>query len=136
MISTSSRMTATADATGQSRLLKNSFHSVLPIISVSEPPSRSGMTNSPTAGMKTSRQPAKTPGSDSGNVICQKARHGRRAEILRRLDQRRIDFFEARIERQDHERQIGIDDADVDRRRRVHDLQRLVDDAELHQEHG
>src|SRR5690606_439505 len=45
--STSSSTTATAEATGQSRLLKNSPHSVLPIISVSEPPSRSGITNSP-----------------------------------------------------------------------------------------
>ena len=31
------------------------------------------MTNSPTTGMKTSTQPAMTPGSDSGKVIFQKA---------------------------------------------------------------
>ena len=66
-------MTATAEDSGQSRLLKNSDHSVLPIISVSEPPRRSGMTNSPVAGMKTRKHPAITPGSASGNVICQKA---------------------------------------------------------------
>ena len=72
----SSSTTATADATGQSRLLKNSLHMVLPIISVPEPPSRSGMTNSPVAGMKTRKQPAMTPGSDSGKVIFQKACSG------------------------------------------------------------
>ena len=105
-------MTATAEASGQSRLAKNSFHSVLPIISVSEPPSRSGMTNSPTAGMKTRKQPAMTPGSDSGKVIFQKALDRRAAEILRRLEQRLVHLLQRRIERQDHERQVGIDDAD------------------------
>src|SRR3546814_3323336 len=40
MTSTSSRRTATAEESGQSRLLKNSLHSVLPIIRVSDPPSR------------------------------------------------------------------------------------------------
>ncbi len=64
---------AMADATGQSRLEKNSVHSVCPIISVSEPPSRSGMTNSPQTGMKHSSAPAATPGSDSGTVTRQKA---------------------------------------------------------------
>ena len=34
------------------------------------------MTNSPTAGMKTSIDPAMMPGNESGNVICQKARLG------------------------------------------------------------
>jgi hypothetical protein len=47
--------------TGQSRLLKNSSHSTRPIISASGPPSSAGITNSPTAGMKTSMQPAMMP---------------------------------------------------------------------------
>ena len=34
------------------------------------------MTNSPTAGMKTSIEPAMTPGSESGKVICQNALSG------------------------------------------------------------
>ena len=109
-------MTATAEDTGQSRLAKNSFHSVLPIISVCEPPSRSGMTNSPTAGMKTSRQPATTPGSDSGKVIFQNALSRRAAEVLGGLEQRVVHLLQRGIERQHHERQIGIDDADKDRR--------------------
>src|SRR5690606_24168077 len=64
--------TASAEATGQSRLLKNSCQSTLPIISVSGPPSSSGMTNSPTTGMNTSMQPAMMPFLDSGTVIFQK----------------------------------------------------------------
>ena len=65
----SSSAMATALATGQSRLLKNSVQSTLPIISMPGSPSSDGMTNSPTAGMNTSRQPAMMPGTDSGSVI-------------------------------------------------------------------
>ena len=64
---------ATADATGQSLFWKNSVHSVWPIISASEPPSRSGMTNSPAIGMKHNSAPAKMPDADSGTVISQNA---------------------------------------------------------------
>src|SRR5262245_18401613 len=71
-----SSTTATAEAMGQSRLEKNSVHTLWPIIGVSEPPSRSGMTNSPTMGMKQSSAPANTPGSDSGNVTSQNVFHG------------------------------------------------------------
>src|SRR6218665_3248762 len=68
--------TATAEASGQSRFAENSVHSVLPIISVSAPPNRSGMTNSPVIGMKQIIEPAMTPGSDNGKVIFQKAFQG------------------------------------------------------------
>ncbi|MNS38005.1 hypothetical protein D3C72_702410 [compost metagenome] len=61
---------------GQSALLKNSFHMTRPIISVLAPPSISGMTYSPTAGMNTSMAPAITPWRDSGTVICQNACQG------------------------------------------------------------
>src|SRR5688572_3763744 len=69
--------TDTADATGQSRLMKNSSHSTRPIISVSAPPRSAGIVNSPTAGMKTSRQPPTMPGTDSGKVMSTKASHRR-----------------------------------------------------------
>ena len=61
---------------GQSLLLKNSSHSTRPIISVSGPPSSSGMTNSPTQGMKTSIEPAMMPALDSGTVTFQNATQG------------------------------------------------------------
>src|SRR3546814_3881313 len=99
MTSTSSRRTATAEESGQSRLLKNSLHSVLPIIRVSDPPSRSGMTNSPTAGMKTRKQPAMMPGSDSGTVTNQNAFMGR---------QPRSAAASSRLRRQE-EHQVGKD---------------------------
>ena len=60
---------ATALATGQARLEKNSSHSTRPIISAFGPPSSAGITNSPTAGMNTSIEPARMPLRDSGSVI-------------------------------------------------------------------
>ena len=75
--STNSITIATALATGQSRLLKNSSHSTRPIISESGPPSSAGITNSPTAGMKTSMQPAMMPALVSGTVIRTNALTGR-----------------------------------------------------------
>ena len=77
MTSTKSIAIATALATGQSRLLKNSSHSTRPIMSASGPPSSAGITNSPTAGMKTSMQPAMMPLLVSGTVIRKKALTGR-----------------------------------------------------------
>src|SRR5262245_49467335 len=70
-----SRVNEIADATGQSRLKKNSVHKAGPIIWDAQPPSRSGITTSPTTGMNDSSAPAATPGSDSGNVISQNAFH-------------------------------------------------------------
>ena len=48
------------------------------------------------------------------------------AEIGRRLEQRRIELLERGVERQHHERQVGIDDADIDREVGVEERQRLV----------
>ena len=124
---------AMADATGQSLLAKNSIHKVWPIIIVSEPPSRSGMTNSPTIGMKHSSAPAATPGSDSGSVTVQNAFQRRAAEIGRGFEQGRIDLLQRRVERQHHERQVRIDEADIDRRVGREPRDRRVDDAERHQ---
>ena len=92
--------TATALATGQSRFAKNSFHNTRPIIAAFGPPSISGITNSPTAGMNTRPQPATMPGSDSGSVIDSEYAPRRRAEIGRRFVQREVEPFERRIQRQ------------------------------------
>ena len=127
-------MIATAEASGQLRLEKNSCQSVRPIMRVPEPPRRSGMTNSPVTGMNTRRQPAMTPGIDSGKVIFQKARNRRAAEIGGGFEQRAVDALQRGVKRQHHERQVGIDDADVDGGVGVEDRQRLVDDAEPEQE--
>ena len=142
--SSTSRQIATAEASGQSALVKNSSHSTLPIISVSVPPSRSGITNSPTAGMKTSRQPATMPGSDSGRVTVRKAGERPGAEIGRRLEQAPVELLQRGVERQHHERQVGIDDAEMDRPFGAEDragigdeagpAQELVQDAVLRQQ--
>jgi hypothetical protein len=56
------------------------------------------------------------------------------AEIARGLDQRFIHLLERRIDRQHHEGQVGIDDADIDRGVGRQDLERRVDDTEPEQE--
>ena len=97
------------------RLVKNSSHRVWPIISELEPASRSGITNSPTIGMKQSNTPAPTPGNDSGNVTSQNACRGEAPRSPAASSKRRVHLGQRRIERQDHERQIGIDDAEIHR---------------------
>jgi hypothetical protein len=74
---TTSMAMATEAARGQLAAVKNSSQRTRPIISVSGPPRRDGMTNSPMAGMKTSMEPAMIPGSDSGRVTERKVRSGR-----------------------------------------------------------
>src|ERR1700760_2858914 len=58
-----------ADARGQSRFAKNSVHRLLPKVSVLGPPRSSGITNSPSAGMKTRKKPEMMPLNDSGTTI-------------------------------------------------------------------
>ncbi|BDB96528.1 hypothetical protein HYD_6610 [Candidatus Hydrogenosomobacter endosymbioticus] len=65
-------ITASAQAEGQSLLVKNSAQSTLPIISEVGPPRSSGITYSPIAGINTRLAPATSPGSDIGTVILQK----------------------------------------------------------------
>jgi len=57
-------------------LTRVAWNGTRPIISESEPANRSGITNSPTMGMKHSKQPAPTPGNDKGNVTSQNAASG------------------------------------------------------------
>src|SRR5581483_6241177 len=74
--SNTSSTQASAAAVGQSRLVKNSFHSTRPTNCACGPPNSSGMTYSPTAGTNTSNAPAQTPGSDRGNVTDRNDRQG------------------------------------------------------------
>ena len=79
MISIRSRITATADATGPSRVLKNSSHRDFPIISVTEPPKSEGKTKSPSVGIKTRKHPAMLQVFYKGIVISQQAEIGETA---------------------------------------------------------
>ncbi len=116
---------ASAEASGQSLLEKNSVHSTLPIIRLSGPPSRSGITNSPTAGMKTSMLPATMPGQESGSVTRRKARKGRQPRSAAASSRVGISMRQVGVERQHHEGQIGIDHAEIDRELGVQDVQRV-----------
>ena len=67
----------TAEPKGQFRADVNWFCTRLPIITCLAPPSRSDVMKEPSAGTKTSRQPAMTPGSESGQGHPEEARAGR-----------------------------------------------------------
>ena len=58
------------------------------------------------------------PGMASGSVTRRKHRGERSAEIARRLQHRRVDPLQRDIERQDHQRQVRVDDSDPDPDRR------------------
>ena len=88
------------------------------------------MMYSPVSGMNTSSEPARIPGSASGSVIRRNARHGGVAEILRCVDERPVDPLERRVERQHHQREIVVGDADVDRLRREEKLVALHEAGE------
>ena len=77
---------------------------------VSGPPSSWALTKSPTAGRKTSTAPASTPWKVAGNVTCRNVFQRRAVEVLARLDQRRVHAVERRVDRQDHEGQVAVDE--------------------------
>ena len=74
------------------------------------------MTNSPMAGMNTSIEPAITPGMDNGNVMSRKVRHGGLPRSAAASSSEWSSFSKRREQRQHHERQVRIDDAEVDRK--------------------
>ena len=92
------------------------------------------MTNSPIAGTKTSMKPAITPGIESGSVTWKKVDERPPPEVGRGLEQALVELHEVGVERQDHERQVGVDDAEIDGEGRLQHHQRLVDDPGPEQE--
>ncbi len=67
---------AKALAIGQSLFTKNSSQIIFPKYSLSLPPSSSGITNSPTTGIKTNILPATIPGKDKGIITLKKVLKG------------------------------------------------------------
>ena len=59
--------------------------------------------------MKTSRQPATTPGIDSGSTTRQNRAAGWAPEHARRLEERQVELLQGGVDRQDHERQEAVD---------------------------
>jgi hypothetical protein len=72
MVAAMSRNPMAAPA-GQSRAPRNWIWMILAMVVVSAPPSRSGVTKSPMAGMNVRIDAATMPGIVSGSVTCTKA---------------------------------------------------------------
>ena len=84
--------------------------------------------------MNTSIEPATTPGSESGRVMVRNAFRGAAAEVGGRFPQAVVEALQFRVQRKDHERQIGVHDSEVDGEIGLHHHQRPVDDAERQQQ--
>ena len=107
----------------------------LPSMRVLPPPRMAGMTNSPVAGIPTRMQPAMIPvRGERDDDVPHQARPVR-TEVSRRLEHRRIATLKRDVYRQDHQREVGEDDAHPDGERRVEHVERAVDQAETMQ-HG
>ena len=118
--SSSSMAMATALAFGQSRLRKNSSDSSVrdhQLVGAAEQ-----RRDHVFAHRRDEHQ--QRAGDDAGHRQRQRdAQEGLDrpgAEIVRGLEQRVVVLLEVGVQRQDHERQVGIDDADVDREAGVH----------------
>ena len=74
------------------------------------------------------------PGTVNGSVTVRNALTGLRAQVRRRLQQRAVQLLHVRVERQDHERQVGVDDPEIDREVRVEHADGLVDESDRDQQ--
>ena len=87
--------------------------SALPIVRyVGRSPRICGMTYSPIIGMNTRMLPVTRPGSAIGSVTCRKRRPAAGPEVLGGLDQRAVHPLERHVEREDHQRQVAVDEPD------------------------
>ena len=80
------------------------------------------MTYSPMSGMNTRMLPVMTPGQGDRQRDLAEGRPAAGAEVLGRLEQGPIEPFEGDVEREDHQRQVVVDDPDEHRGGRAQDL--------------
>ena len=73
------------------------------------------MTYSPIIGMKTRMLPVIRPGRAIGSVTWRNVAQRPAPEILRRLDERAVHPLERHVEREHHQRQVAVDEAEQDR---------------------
>ena len=78
--------------------------------------------------MNTSIEPAPIPGADSGTIDAKERWPGARAQVRRRFEQGGIQPLQRGVERQHHERQVAVDQAEQHRAIVIEQRQRLVDD--------
>ena len=97
----SMRMNPSAEPYGQSRPSRNSSWTTLAIVVVLAPPSRSGVTKSPIAGMNVRIAAAMIPGIVSGSVTwrnaCRPLAYRSRAAPTRAGSSRSIETYSGRI---------------------------------------
>ena len=113
---------------GQSRVPRKLSLIRLPTSQSSLPPRISGIANMPSTGMNTSAEPEKMPGQRQREGHAPEAVPGVGAQVLRRVEQRRVVLLEVGVERQDHERQVHVDHADDHREAREQQVERAEDD--------
>ena len=106
-------MTASASVApnGQSRALRNWSRMRLPTITVLPPPSSSGTTKLPRLGTNTKMQPVTTPGRVERQRHVEERPHRRGAEVGRRFAQLRVEPLDRGVQRQDHQGQVGVEQA-------------------------
>ena len=80
------------------------------------------MTYSPIIGMKTRMLPVTSPGQSDRQGDLAEGRPAAGAEVLGGLGQRPVHPLQRHVEREDHQRQVPVDEADHHRRRRPEDL--------------
>ena len=88
-----------------------------PIMNVLPPPRTVGMTYSPSAGIQTIVQPAMSPGSDCGKITRRNVANGVAPRCSCRFQHGGVDAVEREKDREHHQWQVAVDDADADTRR-------------------
>ncbi len=125
---------ATALATGQSRFWKNSLHKRAPDHQRLRAAEQVGDDEFADRRDEDEQRAGEDAGQRQRKRDLPERPERRRAEIGRRLEQTAVEPLERGVERQHHERQVGIDDADIDGEVGVQDDERVVDEAEPRQQ--
>ena len=115
---------------GQSRPWRNSSWTTLAIVVVSEPPSRSGVTKSPMAGMNVRIAGGDDPGHRQRQRDVDERRPAAGVEVAARGDERRIEPVDRDEQRQDRERQEAVGHPEDHREVGVQQDDRLVRQAD------
>ena len=92
---------------------------VLPIICVFTPPSSCGRDEVADRGDEHEQHAGDEPGRDGRDDHAEERRRLAVAEVVARLDQRLVHAFDRRVQRQDHERQEAVGEAEDHREVRV-----------------
>ena len=116
----SAQIVSTIDSTlpnGQSRVSRNCCLMTLPMRLSSGPPRMSGIAKMPKAGNEHERGARVDARQRERERDAPEALPRAGAEVLRRVEQRLVVLLEVGVQRQHHERQVHVDEADEHRER-------------------